>query len=309
MTYFCFHCGTTHSRYHPFYEEHKKFAVYFEEFNYPTVKQMREIVRQLKQIATQLALSLSKQESGHYEIYVSSKSFKNILIAVLKSRVKGKPVFKQTNDTLENKNLGLKFTFLPKKEPGMDCIRIGNFEVCLKRVGVLKRPKEEKILKEVESKIIPDIRSMLVFLWSVGVTPLTIQEYAIYKKVVDKIKYQRELSPKSYQYLKNLQKVLKSMCYKNSKFNEVVENLIYSHDYYRNDILTLSKTHPIKKVLRAFARKLYYMGIKDINELLNYLGFTPQEICQIFSEEVAKIYRRQCNLKVVFALLIEPKPF
>ena len=225
----------------------------------------------------------------------------------MKAKIRGKPTFTQSGDKYINENLGLIFEF--SQTPLINCQTIDGFQICYERVAALekrKTPKERKI--EEAREIISNIQSMIVFLWSVGITPLTKAEYGIYRTILDKIK-KGEITQQAFEWLVELQKMLRAQCYRYSSFNNLVSEIVLEYDYYRPIIEDLSSKYNIKRLLRAFARKLFYIGMKNIDEILLHLGYSQHEVCTIFRDEVNKFYGGHCSPAIVFTLLIEPRPF
>lgn len=305
--YYCTKCGTTHSPSNEFYKSHLQYAIFPEEFNYPTVKELRQIARQLKQTANKILHFLTNLSPGHYRLYISSHSLKNVLTSLMKAKIRGKPTFTQSGDKYISENLGLIFEF--SHIPLINCQVIDGFQICYERVGVVSKKETSKERKIKEAReIVSNIQSMIVFLWSVGIVPLTRTEHGIYKTILDKIK-NGEITPRAFDWLVELQKMLKAQCYRYSSFSNLISEIIAEYDHYRPIIENLSSKYDIKRLLRAFARKLFYIGIKNIDEILLHLGYSQHEICTIFKDEVNKFYGGRCSPAVVFTLLIEPRPF
>ena len=298
--YYCLKCDTTHSPIHDLYKSHQIYAIYPEEFGHPTVKELREIAKHLKSLADQIILWLSKLDPGKYEIWVSSNSLRNTLFARMKAKIRGKPTFIQRNNELINESLKLSFTFTdvpPKDEK--NCKNFNGFKVCFNRIASFLTPTELKRIQKAY-EIISHIKSMDFFLWRVGVKGLSEKQFSLLSSIWRKVKNNIPISKKELEILKDIEKQLSVLCYRNSNFYEQVMDALTKYDFYAKPINRLSKMYDVRKVLKAFARNIWLLGEKDISQIL--------WLCGVNLKLASELFGVNADVKDVFRALMYPLP-
>jgi hypothetical protein len=266
MTYYCLKCDTTHSPVHDLYEEHKVYAIFPEEFGYPKVRELKEIAKHLRTLADKVIRDLIKLRPAKYEIYVSSRSFRNVLFSRMKAKVRNKPTFTQVDrNALQNRELGLIFTFVERKRPEMECVSYNGFQVCVREVAPVEVRKRVLKEKPTVDELISEIKKYENLAYVLG-----------YDYRLSSDEYNALVTKTNYQLLESALKKMKRMVARRLHLLPILEDIFVR--YYA----TAFVSEALKKLLdmgipRDLALKIavryYYTQVLIYDPILAVKGF------------------------------------